>query len=110
MRINHLYGRSVADTAAMVALTRRTPWAVRTLCERDPEGYDVKKCTATLADNPHHGRLLTAADAQKYLGIPAGTVRAWASAGRLDKVDRDPRGYPLYDAAQLVKLMPGEPT
>ena len=104
MRIDHLYGRSVADTAAMVALTRRTPWAVRTLCERDEEGYDIDTCTATLQANPHHGRLMTAADAQKYLGVPANRVYQWAYRSELRAVDTHD-GRPVYLVEDLLRLI-----
>lgn len=104
MRIDHLYGRSVADTAAMAALTHRHPAAVRTICKREPEGYDVDVCIAELNANPTDPTLYTAAQAQRELGIPAGTVRQWASYGRIRARHRDGRGSPLYDAEELRAL------
>ena len=105
VNVQHLPdGRSIADTAALAALTGRSPWAVRTLCERGDNGYDVDDCTERLEANPGVGRLLTAAQAQQYLGVPAGTVRYWASRGLLHCRGRNPRGIPLYEAARIVEL------
>jgi hypothetical protein len=101
--VNHLYGRSVADTAAMAALTHRSPWAIRNVCKRDPEGYDVKKCTAALEDEPHAGMLMSAAQAEKYLKIRANTIYQWVFRGELKPVDRDGR-QPLYLAEDLLRL------
>lgn len=109
MRIDHIRGRSVADTAALAALTRRSAWSVRTLCPRDCDppdpGYDVDTCTLILAAHPGEPPLLTAVDAERYLGVPAGTVRQWAHRGQLVSYLRDPQGRPLYDAAHIDDLI-----
>lgn len=52
---------------------------------------------------------LTAAQAQQYLGIPAGTVRSWRSRGELRPFDRDRLGRPRYSADDLLRLQEGAP-
>lgn len=108
MRIDHICGRSVADTAALAALTRRSAWSVRTLCPRDCDppdpGYDVDTCTLILQAHPGEPPLLTAVQAEQYLGVPAGKVRVWAYRGRLVSHQTDGRGNPLYDAAKIAEL------
>ena len=104
MRIDHLYGRSVADTAAMAALTGRTPWSVRTVCTRQEEGYDVDICTAVLQANPIEPDLVTAAQAEHRFGVPSGHVRQSAYRGRLTSYQTDPQGFPLYDAATVQAM------
>jgi hypothetical protein len=109
VKVEHRGGRSVADTDAMAAVTGRTAWAIRAHCTRQPAGYDVDDCAATLAAIPDP-ILLTAAQAQQYLGIPAGTVRSWASRDHLQSHDRDQHGHPLYDLLDLARLRTtGEP-
>lgn len=104
MIIAHLSSGTVADTAAMTAITGRSAWAVRATCPRDIAGYDVAACTARLAADPYEPTLLTAAQAQRFLGVPAATVRSWALRGQLTSHDRDGLGRPLYDAARIVEL------
>jgi hypothetical protein len=104
VRVDHLHGRSVADTDAMAALTRRTHWSVRTLCERKEEGYDVKTCEAVLEANPVEPKLITAAQAQHLHDIPAGHVRQWAYRGRLVSYQTDGQGFPLYDETAVLAL------
>ena len=48
--------------------------------------------------------LYTAAEAQKTLGIPAGTVRAWAARKRLWSFGLDERDRPMYDRDDLLRL------
>lgn len=48
--------------------------------------------------------LLTARQAQQYLGIPAGTVYSWASRGGLRALDRDSLGRPRYSVGDLLHL------
>lgn len=96
-------GRMIGDTQLMAALTARPPATVRRHCTRDEHGYDVRACEAVLreADDPV---TVTAADAERYLGIPAVTVRTWAHRGQLHPLDRDGDGRPLYDVADLIRL------
>lgn len=52
-------------------------------------------------------RLLSAMDAEKVLGIPAGTVRSWFSRRRMTGLydyGRDRRGHPMFREADLVAL------
>jgi len=51
--------------------------------------------------------LYTAADAERELGIPAGTVRAWAARGRLWSFGLDRYGRPMYRARDLLRLRGG---
>src|SRR5690606_3190206 len=97
MLLQHLPdGRIIGDTQLMAALTGRPPATVRVHCPRHELGYDVRECEAILheADDPV---LLTARQAEQYLAIPAGTVRAWACRGALRSRDHNPAGRPLYD-------------
>lgn len=97
-------GRSIADTDALTAITTRPPALIRRHGHRLPTGrYDVQQTIEQLAHLPDPV-LLTAADAHRYLGIPDGTIRSWASRGLLRSYDRDPSGRPLYDAADLHTL------
>jgi hypothetical protein len=52
-------------------------------------------------------QLFTAAEAARALGIPAGSVRAWRSCGRLVVWGFDERGNPMYDRDDLVALRDG---
>lgn len=107
MKLQHLPdGRSVGDTDVMVALTTRSAAAVRRHCPRSADGYDIHACTEALsgAADPV---LLTARQAQQYLGIPSGTVYSWASRSLLRSLDHDPLGRPLYDVGDLLRLRGG---
>lgn len=53
---------------------------------------------------PIDRRVLTAREAQLRLGIPASSVRAWASMGRLHAVSIDRRGARWYRMLDLVEL------
>ncbi len=104
MKLTHLpSGRSVADTAVLVALTTRPAAAIRRHCERGEHGYDVQACEQALsgADDPV---LVTARQAQQYLGIPSNTVYSWAFRRQLRSLDHDQMGRPLYDVADLLRL------
>lgn len=48
--------------------------------------------------------LFTAAEAEKVLGIAAGTIRAWASKRWLWHYGLDKRGRPMYDRDHLLEL------
>ena len=57
-----------------------------------------------------HGRLLSAADAQRVLGIPAATVRSWHHRRRhtgLYPIGLDRRHQPLFYEADLLQLRRG---
>lgn len=103
MQIRHDGDRSLADTAAMAAITHRRPWVIRSTCPREPVGYDVEACAEVVAAAPEPV-LLTAAEATHRLGLAASTVRQWAHRGRLRSWERNERGHPLYDEADLRRL------
>jgi hypothetical protein len=97
-------GRSIADTDALTAITTRPPALIRRHGHRLPTGlYDVQQTIEQLAHLPDPV-LLTAADAHRYLGIPAGTVYSWVSRRLLAPLDRTAAGRPLYDVADLHTL------
>lgn len=48
--------------------------------------------------------LFSAAEAEVALGIPAGTVRSWASRKRIYPYGLDERHRPLFDRDDLVRL------
>jgi hypothetical protein len=108
LNLTHLPdGRSIGDTQVLVALTARPAATVRKHCQREQDGYDVQACTELLATAPDP-LLLTARQAQQYLGIPSGTVYSWASRRQLHSLDHDRNGRPLYDVADLLRLNQGE--
>lgn len=49
-------------------------------------------------------RHITAREAQDCLGIPAGTIRAWASLGKLFAVSIDRDGARWYRLADVLEL------
>lgn len=103
MIVDHLPdGRTIADTAAMAALTGRPVHAIRRHCPREPRGYDVARCETALLAQPDP-IVLTARDAEQYMGIKAGTIYSWVSRGQLAPLDRRD-GRPVYDVADLTKL------
>lgn len=107
MNLTHLPdGRSIGDTAVMVALTARPAGTIRRHCHRLDDGYDVQACTELLATTPDV-LLFTTRQAQEYLGIPAGTVRSWAcrvAQTGLRALDYDKNGRALYDVTELLEL------
>jgi hypothetical protein len=108
LNLTHLPdGRSIGDTAVMVALTARPAGTIRRHCHRLDDGYDIAACTETLATAPDP-LLLTARQAQQYLGIPSGTVYSWASRRQLHSLAHDGNGRPLYDVADLLRLNEGD--
>jgi hypothetical protein len=96
-------GRTIADTMAIAALLARPAAAVRRHCRRHAAGYDVADCEHVLADAPDP-ILISAVDAQRYLNIPAGTVRAWACRVAIRSYDHTAEGRPLYDVGDLLRL------
>lgn len=48
--------------------------------------------------------LFTAAEAETVFGIPAATIRAWASRHRIYPYGIDHHGHPMYDRTDLVAL------
>lgn len=95
-------GRTIADTSALAALTGRPAHAVRRHCPREPDGYDVARCETALLAQPDPV-VLTAAQAERYLGIKAGTIYSWVSRGQLAPLDRC-AGRPVYDVTDLTRL------
>lgn len=58
---------------------------------------------------PDDRRVITAKEAETYLGIPASSIRAWASTQHLYPVSIGPRGerwYPLSEVLALAALKP----
>ncbi|GAA4685649.1 hypothetical protein GCM10023215_21110 [Pseudonocardia yuanmonensis] len=53
---------------------------------------------------PRVRHLFSAAEAERVLGIKAGTVRQWAHRGQLHPVGLDERDRPLYDREHLQRL------
>lgn len=49
-------------------------------------------------------RIITAAEAQRYLGIPAATVRSWAHRGQLHAVAIASQGRRWYRLADILDL------
>lgn len=47
-------------------------------------------------------RLLSAQEAERLLGIPAGTVRAWKARGQLHHWGLDEQHRPLYYESDLI--------
>lgn len=93
----------MADTMAIATLYARPAATVRRHCQRHAQGYDVKMCEHTLIDAPDL-ILITARDAQLYLHIPAGTVRAWACRGAIRSYEHTAQGRPMYDVGDLLRL------
>lgn len=96
MLIEHRGESTIADTQGMAALTGRRPATIRTVCERGPDGYDHDVCEALLDGVRGEVVALTAADAERYLGIPAGTTYSRVHRGHLRPVDQDEAGRPMY--------------
>jgi hypothetical protein len=108
LKLEHLPdGRSIGDTNVLVALTARPAAAVRRHCRRSDDGYDIDTATAVLAEVPDP-ILLTARQAEQYLGIPSGTVYSWAGRRQVRSLDHDDAGRPLYDVGDLLKLRRGD--
>ena len=103
MIIDHLPdGRTLADTQALVALTGRPVAAIRRHCPRTDRGYDVERCETALLAQPDP-IVLTCTEAERYMGIPAGTIYSWVSRGQLAPLDRRD-GRPAYDVSDLTRL------
>lgn len=49
-------------------------------------------------------RLISANEAECVLGIPAGSIRAWASLRRLFARGKGPRGESLYSLREVIEL------
>lgn len=67
-----------------------------------PLGLAVTRQTANEA--PLDRRVVTAREAQDMLGIPAGTIRGWASQGRLFAVSIGERGERWYKLTDVLAL------
>jgi hypothetical protein len=53
---------------------------------------------------PPERRTITAAEAQRTLGVPRGTITGWASVGRLHAVSIDADGTRWYRLADVLDL------
>ena len=100
MHVEEHDGRTVADTAALHAVTARRPETIRALCQRGERGYDLDACVEQLdgADDPV---LLTVPEAHGYLGVPLGTLYARIHRGQLRAVGRR-EGREVYPLAALT--------
>lgn len=105
MKIDHQpSGVAIADTQAIATLFARPAATVRRHVPRHSAGYVVAEAEQILAQADDL-ILMTAAQAQQYLNIPAGTVRAWACRGAIRSYDHTPDGLrPMYDVGDLLRL------
>lgn len=110
MIVEHREGGTVADTGALAALVGRSRWVVRAHGVRDSGArlYDVDATVRVLEAVPEP-ILCNATQAQQHLGLRAGTVRSWASRGRIHSWAKDRAGRPLYDLADLQRLAERHP-
>lgn len=107
--VEHQPGRTLADREALAALLGRPVRTIRRWCE--PVAchvatrvvlYDAEHAQGAL-DGAPDVLAVTAREAEEHLGIRSGTVRQWASRGRVRQVGR--RGTQvLYDVAQLLDV------
>lgn len=96
----------VRDTQQLHAITGRQPATIRSLCRhlRGDGGYAYPDAVEVLDAQPGEVVLLTGADAERYLGIPAATIRRWYLDGDLHLADLDERGARLYHPEDLRRL------
>lgn len=97
--------RSIADTDGMQMVTRRRPATIRLVCRdiRTEDGYDVDQAAALLAQHQGEVVLVTAAQAEQYLAIPANRIYQWVHRKLLKPTDRLGRS-PRYSVADLERL------
>lgn len=95
--------RTVGDTGGVHAVTGRPLATIRVVCRelRGPDGYDVELCERALRDC--EVVVLTASEAQRYLGIPANRIYQWVFRQVLAPVGRDGR-RPQYLLSDLQRL------
>lgn len=86
MRIEARDGRTVADTAAVAAVTSRPTTTIRAICPRGEHGYDLDHAVQQLEETPHDPIVLTIPEAARYLGIPSGRLYVRVHRGRLRPV------------------------
>lgn len=101
-------GRLLMDREALATLTGRPAATIRARCTpighaRGQPLYDTLDACALL-DVTEDVDVLTAAQAHQQLGIPAGTIRSWASRSVLVAFVLDEQDRPLYRTADLVAL------
>jgi len=72
-------------------------------CHRryDPQAYS----NAVAATYKAHAPALPADDMHDQLGVPKGSLRAWASMGKIRKRGKDINGRVLYDVADTMGMM-----
>lgn len=98
-------GRTLADTAALAAVTGRSPTAVRRWCEPAAGGlYDVAQAELVLAGVPEPQLYPGSRLAGRAVGVSPSAVRMWVARRQLSSWDRTPDGRPLYDLADLRRL------
>lgn len=103
MIVEHQPGRTLLDRHALAALLGRSPETIARHCTPQPCGrYDAELAERQLDGAPDVVPI-TAGEAHRYLGVPPGTIRSWASRGRLAAVGARGR-QALYDAVQLATL------
>jgi hypothetical protein len=69
-----------------------------------PHWDDLDDLADDRAPAPGVRHLFSAAEADRVLGIKAGTVRQWAYRGQLHPMGLDERDRPLYDREHLLRL------
>lgn len=95
----------VRDTQQLHIITGRPPTAIRLVCRdlRGPDGYAYPDALERLDANRADPVVLTATQAEQYLGIPANRIYQWLHVGLITPIDHDGRS-PLYLADDLVQL------
>lgn len=77
----------------------------------DEDTWDCPRCGWQLTDTEHlHLRgihaetalVMTAAELEEIHGIPAGSVRGWATRGVIARAGKNDQGYRLYDVASVI--------
>lgn len=108
---------STPDQGAPRLRLRHAHWCEYPDCDREHDTTGARDTWICPADRDHWWReaeyrrwvsddyvdnatRLTADQLENRYGIPAGSVRAWATRGELDRCGRDQRGRTLYDVDQ----------
>lgn len=67
----------------------------------------MKRQTFTTTEAPPDRRVITTREAEESLGIPASSIRAWASRERIYAVSIDANGERWYRLAEVLELAAG---